>query len=259
MSESISQSDLSELEQELEQEFELESLGDEPSQEFELEIEGDNEIETFANRFYELSEKSYESELEENAAVYEILNDMEREFFWKKLKKRLKRAGKALIKKGLKLAPKVLGKVPGVGDVVKGVTQVATGNLNGALSTLARAGLKAGIQAALPGAGTAAVSAMNALGFEVAQPEKNKEAWRRYVLTSREAYDYLASNLNERADEPAEGSRLAMEAFNHALKQNAVGYKTSQQRPIRQVGEARKRKTAKIRLRRGQRLVIESE
>ena len=56
----------------------------------------------YAERFYELSEREYESELEVDEEVNGLLNEMERDFFFGGLKKRLKKAGKGLLKKGLK-------------------------------------------------------------------------------------------------------------------------------------------------------------
>src|SRR5215467_2362016 len=211
---------------ELELEFEDDVYGrdgddDNDSQELELKMDNDNQVEEFANRFYELSTRTYESEFEMDDAIDSLVNEMEREFFFKKLGKKLKKAGKGLLKKGLKLVGKtvgnVLSKTP-IGNVVKGVTQIVRGDIKGALGSLA----KAGLQTALPGVGTAAVAAADALGFEVENPEKNRQAWERYVLVSRETYDYLARHLEEDSDEPEKAAVLAAKALHHGLRRHAI-------------------------------------
>jgi len=191
------------------------------NQELELKMDNDNRVEDFTNRFYELSSRTYESEFEMDDAIDSLVNEMEREFFFKKLGKKLKKAGKGLLKKGLKLVSKtvgnVLSKTP-IGNVVKGVTQVVRGDIKGALGSLA----KAGLQTAIPGVGTAAVAAADALGFEVEDPERNRQAWKRYVLVSRETYDYLARNLQEDSDEPEKAMVLAAKAIHHGMRRHAI-------------------------------------
>src|SRR3990172_5753841 len=87
-------------------------------------------------------------------------------------------------------------------------------DLKGLLGSLA----KAGLGAVVPGGG-AILPALKALGFETSEDEDaNRDAWRNYVEVSREAYEYLASNLEENADDPLIASRLANEAFQTALK-----------------------------------------
>ena len=206
-------------------EFELEFEDDNHSsgggvignQELELKMDNDNQVEEFANRFYELSSRTYESELEMDDAIDSLVNEMEREFFFKKLGQKLKKAGKGLLKKGLKIVGNVISKSP-IGNVVKGVTQVVRGDIKGALGSLA----KAGLQTAIPGVGTARVAAADALGFEADDPDKNMQAWKRYVLVSRETYDYLARNLEEDSDEPEKAAVLAAKSLHHGLRRHAI-------------------------------------
>jgi len=166
----------------------------------------------FAERFYELSLRKFEAETELDDAVNSLINEMEREYFFKGLKKlwgKVKKGGKWLLKKGMKLA-----KGLPVFQVVKGVTQLARGNLKGLLSSLA----KSGLASVIPG-GSILTPALKALGFgESEYPEENQEAWNNFVALSKEAFENLALNLNENADEPVEASRLATEAFQSALK-----------------------------------------
>jgi hypothetical protein len=96
--------------------------------------------------------------------------------------------------------------------------QLAKGNLQGALVNLG----KQAIGAAIPGGG-AALSALGSLGFKPTDtPEENREGWENYAQLSREAYEYLADNVTEAADQPLEASRLASNAFQHAVKRAQV-------------------------------------
>jgi len=221
---------------ELEREFELEMEGDpslESDSEFEdglstefeagLEADAAEEFETdgasgpYAERFYELSQRGYESEYEMEGDVSEIVNEMEQEFFFGGLGKRLRKAGRGLLKKGLRYAA---GKVPAL-QALKGLTQLARGNLKGMLGSLA----KAGLASAVPG-GAVALPALKALGFEASEdPEVNREAWQNYAEVSREAFEVLADSLHENADQPMEASRLASTAFQTALRnvQSRIG------------------------------------
>jgi len=267
LSSNVSDTDLSELERELElefenstirdegsQEFELEpepeASRDEGSQEFELELEKDDKIEAFATKLHELSGRTYESEFEENSAIDNLLNEMQREYFsFGSVFKKLTNAGKGLLKK---VAPKILGKVPIWGDVYKAATALASGNFKDLVKQMA----KAGIQAYLPGVGTAATTAANALGFEVGQEDINNEAWKRFVLVNKEGYDYLARNLTPKADEPAEASRLASNAFRYALQKYTIPQRSTRGPTRTVLPMRRKKKYTVIRIKPGQTLVI---
>jgi len=230
MARNLEDTDLSELEREVELEMDDESqvmedseigdtlelneeLGDDS--EFEAEFrdeQGEVEEETgdYAERFYELSQRNYESESEVDQEVAGILNEMERDFFFGGLAKRLKSAGKGLLKKGLKFAA---GQIPAL-QAMKGLTQLTRGNLKGFLGSLA----KAGLTSAIPGA-AAALPALKALGFDPAgDSETSRDAWNNYVDVSREAFEYLGETLNESADNPIEASRLATNAFQTAVR-----------------------------------------
>ncbi|MBI4523814.1 MAG: hypothetical protein HY695_08395 [Deltaproteobacteria bacterium] len=201
-----------ELEQELDEEWEAEG----PEEEFE-DVEGESAGD-FAERFYELSQREFESESEVDSSLNELFTEMERDLFWGKIRKgfqRLKRKGLGrLLQKGLKLAA---GRFPHI-KVLQGLTDLSKGNLTGMLKSAAKVAL-----AAHP-AGAVALPALKALGFEQAEePERNREAWDNYVELAREAYDHLAENLTENADNPLEASRLAANAFQTALKKVQAG------------------------------------
>jgi hypothetical protein len=227
----LEDSDLSELEREFELEMDDDHEGSEDSEANEdqesveeleedsenlREFEGDEleevqrESGDYADRLHELSQRESESESEVDEEVNGLLDEMEREFFFGGLKKRLKRAGRGLLRKGLKFAA---GQIPAL-QAFKGLTQLTRGNLKGFLASLA----KAGLTSAIPGA-AAALPALKALGFDPSgDSEASREAWNNYVDVSREAYEYLAENLHENADNPLEASRLATNAFQTALK-----------------------------------------
>lgn len=242
----------------LEREFELE-MDEDSSGELELEFEADEgeldeeagssayetdeATETFAGRFYELSQGSYESEFELDEDVNRLVAEMEHEFFFKGLGRRLRRAGKGLLKKAVKAAA---GSIPAV-KALQSVTQLARGNLRGMLGSLA----KAGLASAIPG-GAVALPALKALGFEAEEPEANREAWRNYGEVSREAFQYLAENLHEHADAPAEASRLATAALQAGLRKGQTRPRGRSFR--RHAGPSAG--TRVIRLRRGDRLII---
>ncbi len=251
---------------ELEREFELEMERDEGAA-IEQELEADWEAQpgeeteetdaewereptdpgSYAERFYELSQREFESESELDEEVRNIVNEMERDFFWKNWKSRLKKVGGSLLKKGL-------GHLASKTPVFKGlqaVTQLTRGNLKGALGSLAKAGLTTAL-GATP-AGAVALPALKAIGFESSPyPERNREAWDNYVEVAREAFDNLGRNINEAAVDPVEASRLASNAFQTAVQKV--------QHAVRGTGEgraARQRRTMTIRVKRGDRIVIE--
>src|SRR5690349_1592865 len=74
--------------------------GDDAMQELELEATEDSEFEDgsssgYAERFYELSQREFESDSERDASVHELMREMETEYFLGKLIKK----GAGLIKK----------------------------------------------------------------------------------------------------------------------------------------------------------------
>jgi hypothetical protein len=178
------------------------------------ELPEEKELDPFAERFYELSGRTFKTETELDNAVNEILNEMEREYFFKGLLGKTKKAGKLLLKKGLR----TFKGVPAF-QAAKGITQLARGNLKGTLGTLAKAGLK-GVRAE-----AVILPVLGSLGFEAG--EQNREAWQSFADVCRKSFDYLATNLNENADDPIEASRLASEAFSAALKKVKSERKTA--------------------------------
>jgi hypothetical protein len=209
------------FETDLDQEFEAELDEEEYEgpedldQEFEVVAEADEdprEME-FAERFYELGQRQFESEFEVDRELSEVLDDMEREYFFGRLVKGVKRLGKSrivrgLVRKGLRFAQQRF-------PALKAITQLARGNLKGMLLPLA----KTALGAAVPG-GPAALGLLKGLGFEAAEDDpRNREGWQNYTRMAREAYESLADNVTTRVDQPREASQLAAGAFQQALHQ----------------------------------------
>ncbi len=253
---------------ELEREFELETdAGDEQGEaedgddagaaEWELEAEDDDaeasdddewearEEGSYADRLRELSHAELESEAQLDQEVRDIVDEMEREYFFGKWGSRLRKIGGGLVRKGL-------GKLAGQLPVMKGlqaVTQLARGNLKGALGSLAKTGLTAALGAHPLGA--AALPVLKGLGFEAAEdPDGEREAWENYVAVAREAFDHLGRHLDEAALDPAGASKLAAAAFQ-------AGLDKAQPRVRRaDGGRGRPRRRRVIRLRRGDKLIV---
>jgi hypothetical protein len=243
MSKHVNDSDMSSLEREFELEFDQDGGGegdegleeefrefaefemDEPEEEagdYERSLSYDDD--DYAERFYELSLRNYESEAEIDYELARVFEAMEQDFFFKGLGRKLNRAGKGLVKQSLQAAKKAAAKHPLV-QTVKGVTQLARGNLKGTLGSLAKAGLKSALSA--HPAGAAALPALQALGFEATEdPEDNRGAWDNFVRLSEAAYDQLAHNFDDRAaNDPIAANELAKRAFQAAFKQ-ATGRST---------------------------------
>jgi hypothetical protein len=212
--------------------------------------EGEDGTGGYAERFYELAQRELESSLEIDREVNRLLTEMEREFFsFGSVFKKLKSAGKGLLKKGLDHVKK---RIP-ITQLIEGVTQLSRGNLKGMLAPLAKAALSvAGNHPAI----AALMPALKSLGFDPDGDEgQNREAWDNYVNLAREAYDELATNLTRDSDEPIEASRVATKSFQNALSRVAqpgasVGVRSSPRVP-RQGGNTRV-----IELRKGERLVV---
>jgi hypothetical protein len=217
---------------ELEQEFELEMEG-EPTESSELEAsfealddreaEPDSETDTlqelefeagedsefedtssgYADRFYELSQREFESESERESSVQDVMREMETEFFLGKL-----------VKGGIGLARKF--KKAGGFSLLKTAAKQLAGPLSGQLGALASAALSMH-----PG-GAAILPLLKTLGFgkSDAAPEQNQEAWNNFVSFSREAYDRLADSVGEReVANPALAAQRTAQAIAAARQQ----------------------------------------
>jgi hypothetical protein len=197
-------------------EFEFEDYEDEPQSEFEW--SGGNS--DYGERFYELSQREFESETEVDEAVDRLLTEMENEFFWGGILKKAKNAAMGLAKKGMALAKKAGINLPSL-DALKSMLGPLSGLLKGNLGALIKPALKAAL-AAHP-AGAALLPALKGLGFETGEDmDGNREAYNRYADVAREAFESLAESVNQNADNPLEASRLATNAFQKSLRKHQI-------------------------------------
>jgi hypothetical protein len=227
----------------LDQEFELmgEALdGDRDPREMEL-----------AERFHDLAQREFEAEFEVDRELGGVLDDMEREYFFGRLARGIRRVGKSklvrgLVRKGLRFAKRRF-------PALKAITQLARGNLKGLLLPLA----KTALGAAVPG-GPAALAVLKGLGFEAAEDDpRNRVGWQNYTRMAREAYEALADNVTMRVDEPGEAGRLAASAFQGALRRAQARAARLDSGPVRGRGAgAAGDRVIRIRLRPGQTLVV---
>lgn len=207
----------------------------------ESEFDGESDrLSYYAERFYEISDREYESESESNTEIDRLLDQMETEYFFGKLKK----IGSRFVKRAVRM-----GKNLPAFQAVKAASQLARGNLRGMLGSLARSALPMAASA-IPG-GAAALPVLKGLGFEAEDPESTRIGWRNFAEVSQEAYEYLASNITEKAIDPVVANQQASGAFKNALA------KVQSRRKGQFVGAGRK--VCKIRVKRGQRirLIIE--
>lgn len=224
-------------EYESDEEYETEYEAESPDEEYEWLTAEDSD---YAERFFELSQREFESESEIDERLNEILDDMEREYFFGGLLNKAKNAAKSLAKKGMAIAEKKFGiKLPSL-DALKSMLGPVSGLLKGNLKSLIGPALKAALSA--HPAGMAALPALKALGFESSEDMgENREAWNNYVEVARESFEHLAQNINANADNPLEASRLANDAFQAGLKKRrggggrAVNYGTRGGKKVRRV------------------------
>jgi hypothetical protein len=192
----------------------FESVEEESADDQEVEIEADERVrdQEYVERLMEIATREYESDAEVEQVLSETLEGLANERLFGRLKRLGRRLGKSkvlrsLVKKGLSVAS---GQFP----ALKAALSLAKGDLKNAITNLGRQV----VTGMIPGGG-AALGALNALGFTQSDnPEENREAWENYVQLANEAFEHLADNVTPNADQPLEASRLATNAYRHALK-----------------------------------------
>jgi hypothetical protein len=208
-----------ELEYEAEEEMELE-LGDE--MEYEGQDEGADSVNRLAERLYEFATTSFESEYEADERLAGILNEAERDFFFKKLKDVAKKALKSKL-------GKLTQKIPVLGKAVQVGTSLLRGDLKGALGTLVKSGVLKSALSLIPGAGpviTALEPALKAAGVQLEVPdtdEGRKQFATDVAYVTRESYDYLAKTMADpgkkiNLSNPIQSNKLANKALTYGLK-----------------------------------------
>jgi len=216
-----SEAELLEVDEEADEETSLDQEADflqEAGDDAEAEIEADTRVrdQEYVERFLEIASRQYESESEVDQVLNETLDGIAQERLFGGIAKRFRKWGAKLAKNKtlMALAKKGLAAASGQFPALKAALSLVKGDLQ---STIANLGKQA-IAAAIPGGG-AALGALNSLGFTQSDnPEDNREAWENYVQLSNEAFEHLANNITPTADQPLEASRLASNAYQHALK-----------------------------------------
>jgi hypothetical protein len=223
-------------------EEELEEPYDETRQE--KYIAGDPRDQDYAERFLELSRQSFESEDDLDRELHEILGDAERDYFFRKAWRRLKKS--AVLRGALRsVAQKVAGRFP----ALKAVTQLARGNLKGLLATAA----KTALAGAVPGGSLL----LTELGFQAAgDSDRNGAAWHNYAQMTREAYETLADQLHDGVDQPLQASVQAANAFQQALQRAQARSEALARGVMQRVPAGSRRMRRVIWLEPGQTLVI---
>lgn len=254
---------------EMEHDSELEAEEEEESAPFDSFLEGDRDR-SYGDRLADLASREYEDEAQLEVAVREVLDDMEREYFFGRFGKFVKKAGRSLVKRGMRLAKNMP-----IAKVVSGVTSLARGNLKGMLGSLLKAGLASaipggalmgpllsslsgplsssltgGAKRALAGAGLD-LSSLGGSGAEAeaeAEFENDSERFERLAEVAQTAFEELAGRLTEQAAQPIEASRIAQSAIEAAMRKHT-----------RTAGARAGGRRRHITLRRGETLVITRE
>ena len=125
-------------EYEMEDSFEMEDYEGDSQQEFEW-LESNDA--GYGERFFELSQREFESESEVDQAVNELLTEMDNEYFFGGLLKKAKNAAMSLAQKGMSLAKKAGINIPSFG-ALKSMLSPLTGLLKGQLGSLIGPALK---------------------------------------------------------------------------------------------------------------------
>jgi hypothetical protein len=201
--------------EELEREFEL--LGETDGGMEQDSEAGYGDVGDYADRLYELSQREFESEREVEGAVRDVLDDMEREYFFGRLVRAAKKAARGpigrLVKKGASLA----GGLPAF-QGLRSLTRMAREGLKGPLGAM----LTQAVASAVPG-GSAALPMLRALGVQLPGDQPTRETFEDLVSISREAFDHLAANISDQVDQPLEASRVASAALQAAVGRRSRG------------------------------------
>jgi hypothetical protein len=241
---------------EMDSESDYESADDHIEGEVDLDVDSeldelDGAASEYGERFCELSERDFEEPGSLDAALDEVLQEMGRQYFFKRAWRGLKKRAslKRLVGAGLKLARNAGVKIPAL-SALKNMSGLAQSILQGNLSGIAKNALAAALKVHPTTA--AAMPALSALGFESGQDDsERRQAWHNFAEVSRESFEYLADNLNETAHQPAQAVQLAGRALQHGLQSVA-----RRGRRLTSVGARGRRKLRVVRLEPGERLLV---
>lgn len=212
-----------ELEYETDNELEMEVDNE---MEFEYEGEEDPSVTRLAERLYEFATTSFESEYEADERLASILNEAERDYFFKRLWNTAKKVGGAIVKKGL---GGLVKRIPFGPQLLKVGTSLLRGDFKGALGSLVKSGLLKSALSLVPGAGpviAAIEPALRAAGvkLEVADTDEGRRQFASdMAYVTRESYNYLARTIadpNKKINllNPIQSNKLANKALIYGLK-----------------------------------------
>ncbi|GAB3510819.1 hypothetical protein GCM10027341_49680 [Spirosoma knui] len=196
------------------------------------EFESDNEFENtpegrYESRLYEIFTNSYENEFEFENDFNEVMHEVERDFFWSKIKK----WGKKLAP----LAKTALGAIPGGGNLMTAIKQV-TKDPRGLLKTLAMKFGPQALNAIVPGAGVALGAVLG--NQEGETDEAARQAARDTVALAKEAYTNFADEISRTTfsrslpQARVQMNQVAKNAFRKAQRTVRLGSATSRYKRI---------------------------
>lgn len=205
-------------------EYEYEYNEDDGDNEYESEYEYEDFPMSYGERFFEIAQREFESEFEMDDALSQIMDDMEREYFFKKIGGLIKKGArfvnnnpmlKGLIDKGLNAAA---GFIPGGATALGAIKTLGKPLLKGIQNNWQGA-LKTGVSALAPGAAGVANRFARRLGINANLPdEQNQEAFERLAQGIQRSYEFAAQNFGDHAGDPLVASRLANQAFEVGVK-----------------------------------------
>lgn len=166
----------------------------------------------FAEQIYKLSQENFKSSNELNFRIDQIMNEIERQYFFGKLIKKFK---KTALKKLIKLSKKFIRGLP-VYRGIDTITQLSRGNLKGALTSV----VKARLSSLVPG-GPVSIPVLNGLNTNSELPnsvQNNLKVWRNFVNMSEYAYENLIDNFKDNAIiDPISANKIANKSFQNSI------------------------------------------
>ncbi|HMQ47770.1 MAG TPA: hypothetical protein PKA00_09995 [Saprospiraceae bacterium] len=206
------------------EEGEFEYEYDENDNDFENEYEFEDFPMSYGERLFEIAQREFESEFEMDEALHQVMDDMEREYFFKKLGGLFKKGVrfvsknpvlKGLIGKGLKAAA---GFVPGGTTALSAIKSFGGPLLKGIQNNWQGA-LKAGVSALAPDAAGMANRFARRFGISANFPEQqNQEAFERLAQGIQRSYEFAAQHFGDHVGDPLVANRLANRAFEVGVK-----------------------------------------
>lgn len=156
-------------------------------------------LNSVAQRFYEISQEARSTQFEHSPQFDDAIQEIERQFFFGKLKRKFKKFakkfGKKLLKKGFSLLKKAVGGP--LSSALSVASNALRGNLKGALGGL----IKSAAGALIPGGPLVTA----ALGMEASQLSgSGKEYWRQRAVQLANGYEQLAEDVVDRLEELAD-------------------------------------------------------